>query len=425
MKVTLQSNRLFANLTLMLLFVSSFFLFSCATNSQAEETERERERERLEAEYKTFRETHFEDGSPILTKDTVFEGTDSLLVTFAGDIMAHKPNWARGHYDEIYEDIASELQESDLAFANMETPVCDSRDYSTYPEFNVHHEYVEAAIRAGFNVFSLSNNHTNDQGLTGIKATKAWFDKKRETTKDSERPVYAAGLKQDSDGPLSYEVIEKNGWTILYMAITEILNTPNSSSYIDYIAPSKKARAAFIQEIKQIQEKNPHDLFVLSVHCSEPEYILTVKESQKNYYFELLDAGVDVVWVNHPHVSKYWEIVPDENNVPRKLIFYSMGNTISAQRTNPSWNAPETNRDYTGEGYMAQVRFQKETDGVRIVHLNPILITTYITPNGLYVIKVLNDNLIETLKDESPRWSAYLAERKKLMEKITGKVTWR
>ncbi|MBP5753163.1 MAG: hypothetical protein J6W60_09965, partial [Treponema sp.] len=42
----------------------------------------------------------FEDGSPVLTSDTAFQGQDSLLVTFAGDLMAHKPNWDRGHFDE-------------------------------------------------------------------------------------------------------------------------------------------------------------------------------------------------------------------------------------------------------------------------------------------------------------------------------------
>ena len=73
----------------------------------------------------------FQDGTPVLTSETAFKGQDSLLVTFAGDLMAHKPNWDRGHFDEIYEDIKDKLHECPLVFANLETPVCYSKPIST------------------------------------------------------------------------------------------------------------------------------------------------------------------------------------------------------------------------------------------------------------------------------------------------------
>ena len=366
----------------------------------------------------------FQDGTPVLTSETAFKGQDSLLVTFAGDLMAHKPNWDRGHFDEIYEDIKDKLHECPLVFANLETPVCDSKPYSTYPNFNVHHEYVEAAIDAGFNVFSLTNNHTNDQFLDGINSTREWFAKKEAETKETQRPVYACGLKNKPEDSLTYRIIKQDDWTILFVSITEILNTNSYSTYIDYIPPTKTKRQAFIQEIKKLNDENPHDIFVLSIHCCDPEYVFTVTDSQRNYYLELLDAGVDVIWGNHPHVSKKWELVPDENNVPRKLIFYSMGNSISAQRTNPSFSAPSTNRDYTGEGYMTRVRFVRENDSIKIALIDPIILTTYINIHNRYQIKILNDDFISSIKTSRPVWSNYLQERKKLMEKISGTVKW-
>lgn len=371
-------------------------------------------------------ERRFADGTPVITAESAGSGGDSILLTFAGDIMAHTPNTSRGHYDKIYEDIEPLLRKSRLAFANMETPVDDSKDFSSYPNFNVHHTYPDAAVAAGFNVFSLANNHTNDQGLSGIKATQKYFAEKEDRTKWSARPVYASGLKDSPQSPYSYRVITDHSWTVLFLAVTEILNRSSYSGYINYVKSDEASRKEFIAYVKKLREEHPCDLFVLSVHCDEPEYVLTVKKSQREFYNRLLDAGVDVLWANHPHVSKEWEVVTGEDNVPSKIIFYAMGNTISAQRYKPEFKKPSATHEYTGDGYIAQLRFQKRKEGgVRITWVNPVLITTYITKDGLFIIKKLSDSFIEELTEEEHRdWAIYLEERKKLMEKIEGKTLW-
>src|SRR5574344_1747748 len=74
-------------------------------------------------------------------------------------------------YSDIYRDVQP-LRASDfLSFGNLEMPVADSLPLSTYPRFNVHGPYVDAAIAGGFDVFSLANNHSNDQGSRGIGET--------------------------------------------------------------------------------------------------------------------------------------------------------------------------------------------------------------------------------------------------------------
>ncbi len=371
-------------------------------------------------------EKTFADGSPVVTSRTAGSGGDSILLSFAGDIMAHTPNTARGHYDKIYEDIEPLIRQSRLSFANMETPVDDDKPFSSYPQFNVHHTYADAAIAAGFNVFSLANNHTNDQGLSGIRATQKYFAEKEEKTKWSSRPVYASGLKDSPQSPFSYRVITDHSWTVLFLAVTEILNQGSYSGYINYVKSDEASRNAFIDSVRKLREENPCDLFVLSVHCNEPEYVLSVKKSQREFYRKLLDAGVDVLWANHPHVSKEWEVITDQDNEASKIIFYAMGNTISAQRYKPAFKDPSDTHEYTGDGYIAQVRFQKKREGgVRITWVNPVLITTYITTDALFVIRRLDDAFIEELTEEQRRdWATYLEERKKLMEKIEGKTLW-
>ena len=103
-----------------------------------------------------------------------------------------------------------------------------------------------------------------------------------------------------------------------------------------------------------------------------------------------------------------------------------MGNTISGQRTNPQFAKPDTNRDYTGEGYITQVRFLKDSDSkLSIALVNPVIVTTYIAPDRFYEIRILDDKLIEKLNAEGQkRWGNYLRERKKLMEQFEGKTLW-
>lgn len=352
--------------------------------------------------------------------------SEPLTILFAGDIMDHKPNYLMDNFNDIYEDIKPVVSSADLSLANIEAPVDDSRPFSTYPCFNMKNSYVQAAIDAGFNVFSLANNHTNDQGLNGILATYDYFEKKEAETAETERPVYACGVKKKENDPdLTYKVIEVKGWTILFAAVTEILNAPNYKKYIDFLNPAQETRKAFVERLVTLRKDNPCDLFILSIHCCEPEYIRPVNKSQNVFYKQLLENGIDIVWANHPHVAKDWEIFGSkETGIQNKIIFNAMGNTISAQRTNPQFKAPETERDYTGDGYMIKVTFDKN-DQLSITNVEPHIITTYINPKWNYVIKKLDDDLFESLKKEDRiTWAKYLRDRKKLMEKVKGIETW-
>ena len=347
-----------------------------------------------------------------------------LSLVFAGDIMAHAPNYRPGNFDKIWRDIKPLVSGADLAFANVEAPVADSIPWSTYPQFNMHSEYVEAAIKAGFNVFSLANNHTNDQYLKGMMETKRYFD--------TRNGVWACGLKENSGDPLTYKIIEKGGWKILFVAITELLNSGDFAGYIDYYPSTEKRRSQLIGELKGLRASSECDLFVLSIHCDEPEYELSVTENHRAFYKKIIEeCGADIIWANHPHVVKpfeetaastlYTEKLGQKNR--RALIMYANGNTISAQRTNPQFTAPATPRDNTGDGLILKIKAEKTPSGeVTLSDLEPHLISTYITPGHQYVVKMLEDGFIEALdRAEIESWAGYLRERKKIMEGIIKK----
>ena len=130
--------------------------------------------------------------------------TKQIKLLFGGDIMAHKPNFNMKNYSKIWDGIRTIVQESDLAFANIEAPVADSLPYSSYPNFNMHGEYPEQAIEAGFNVFSLINNHSNDQGLGGIQETYEWSEKIEKKYAEAGNPLYFSGLKKEPDATADF-----------------------------------------------------------------------------------------------------------------------------------------------------------------------------------------------------------------------------
>ena len=340
----------------------------------------------------------------------------NLTLLFAGDIMAHKPNYSMSDYSLIWKDIAPLARSCDFSFANIEAPVDDSIPYATYPRFNMHSEYPEAAISAGFNVFSLVNNHSNDQGLSGIKHTREWAEKTEKIYKGKEREVFFSGLKESGGEAIGYKIIKKNGWTIIFCAVTELLNEKKYTEYMDYVPPA--AREALENRIRQIRAENPCDIFILSIHANVPEYIRSVSASQRAYYYKLLD----------PHVVQEREFIGKKSERRfSKLILYANGNTISAQRYKPAFDTPDAPHEYTGDGLLYKVLYyKKEEGGIAILHETEAhYITTYITTAYQFVIKYLDDDFIDYLRDvERIDWMRYIAARKTVMENTRVRKTW-
>lgn len=344
--------------------------------------------------------------------NSTIQNDSRITLVFAGDIMAHQINYTAGNFAEIWRDIKPIVKNSDLAFANLEAPVNDKMEWSTYPQFNMHSEYVHAAIEAGFNVFSLANNHTNDWYLDGIRATRQFFN----STKD----VWACGIKEKNGSPLTYRLIQKNDWKILFAAVTEILNRPDFASYIDYY-PQKK-HGKLVEELKALAKNNPHDLFVLSVHTDEEEYKTTVTESHKKFFKTLAsECGIDIIWANHPHVSKKFEKIDLEDG-RQTFIMYANGNTISGQRTKPSFNKQPNERDLTGDGLLFKIVCSKSR---KFDSIDSYFITTLIKSNGQYVIRLVDDDLIHSLDRAGvDHWKKYLVERRKLFDSLKEKSKW-
>ncbi len=348
----------------------------------------------------------------ILLLPTLVSADSDITLLFGGDVMAHNSNYAVKDFNDIWKDVKPIIQGSDLAFANIEAPVDSTRPVSSFPQFNMSAGYLQAAIDAGFSVFSLTNNHSNDQGLMGMQETFKTCEKLTEKYAESGRELYFSGLKKSSEDGFNYSIIEKNGWKILFFPVTESLNSFEAHKYMNYVYPEAENKHRFAAFIKKLKARVGCDLFILSFHTNEPEYVRAVSDSQKQFYKELVDSGVDILWANHAHIIKDREIGE------RTLIMYSNGNTISGQRYSPNLTMenPNTMRDNTGDGLFYEVTLSKDASGaITIKKTKPYFVTTYITPMREFVLKPMNQNFIDWLRETGqPKWAGYIERRLKI-----------
>lgn len=353
------------------------------------------------------------------------ESNDEIKLLFAGDIMAHTNNYHISSFDKIWRDVKYLIDGNDLVFANIEAPVDTTKPVSSYPNFNMPQNYVQAAVDAGFNVFSLCNNHSNDQYLDGIKETLKTVDRICEQAAKNATPrsLYFSGLKHSKESEFSYNIIEKSGWKILFLPMTELLNRPDFSEYINYIKTDDASRNEFIDYVKKLRENNPCTLFILSFHTAEPEYTRNITSRQEKFYKELIKNGVDIIWANHAHIIKNRKIIVDTETNCDKLIMYANGNTISGQRRNPDLTSknPNGERDNTGDGLFYKVTLKKDNKGsVKIKKCEPIFITTYINTANEFVLKPLNQDFVNYLYSV-PRtnWAKYIERRININQEAT------
>lgn len=412
------------------LLISCFTVISCASKPTVEENKIEINETIINDDVQTesilniSEETlQNQESEPVedVKSETVNDENISINLLFAGDIMAHSENYNISSFDKIWKDVKTTISEVDLAFANIESPIDTTKAPSSYPTFNMPKEYLDAVIDAGFDVFSLCNNHTNDQGLNGIQETIKTTSAVTRELEEKNHQLYFSGLKQKGE-TYTHNIIEKNGWKILFLPITELLNSPKNSDYINFVSPGKESRTKFIEYCKKLREENPCDLFILSVHTSEPEYTRAITDKQNDFYMNLLDAGVDILWANHAHIIKDRKFIFNAENKSQKIIMYANGNTISGQRRNPALSSqnPNGERDNTGDGLLYSLTLEKENGKIKIANAKPIFITTYINTANEYVIKKLDDEFVAYLEEVGRKdWAQYIKRRIKITNSET------
>lgn len=205
----------------------------------------------------------------------------------------------RNGYDSLFAPVKDFVTSFDLAVLNLEGTVTGNESLSLKDKnilrFTFESIALDAVFNTGFDIVSLSNNHTSDFGREGFL----------ETTKNLE----ARNLKYFGDYFNESEtlVVEKKGLKIAFVGFNEF------------------AYKNFDQVLERIKKaSNENDVVFVFAHFGEEYKDFGNSFQQKNARM-FIDSGADAVIGAHPHVVQDIEIYKD------KPIFYSLGNFVFDQ----------------------------------------------------------------------------------------------
>lgn len=292
-----------------------------------------------------------------------------------GDNMIHEPIYRYGlnhggSFAYLYENFKEIIKESDIAVINQETPLVDDPNlYGEYPRFGTPAEVGQAIADAGFTIVTCATNHALDRGSGGVDFTKKFLEA---------RGIKCLGIQTGEEKDyIPYEIIARNGirFALLnYTFGTNGMPLPEENPHMVHLLEDEDRIRADIE-----QAREDADFVLVFAHwgteeTSEPDSF------QKRWAEVFLDCGTDVVVGTHPHALQPCEILEDEKG-HRMLIYYSLGNFISAQ------SVKECTR-----GGMASFTVSLTAEGLRVTEysLQPLTIRWH--EDGKFMTEVSDEN---------------------------------
>ncbi len=256
----------------------------------------------------------------ITTEPPVIINTVTLIAV--GDNLIHGPLVTAGTkfgFDKFYHRIKDTISAADLAIINQESCFTyDASQYSGYPRFASPIGVGEAAIAAGFDVFTLATNHTWDKGEQLILDTLDFFSKRPEAL-----PI---GIHETVDTLYEPVIIEKNDIKIA------LLNFSYGSNRTQQVwwrmnTLSNNNKDAIQTMLQKAEEKA--DITIVIPHWGV-EYKHTPNSYQISWAKFFTENGADIIIGHHPHVVQPMMTVEADNG-NTAICYYSLGNFISNQ----------------------------------------------------------------------------------------------
>lgn len=291
-----------------------------------------------------------------VTKKTEKESKELSLV-MVGDCLIHKFVYTDAkesdgtyNFDKMFSEVKDLISGHDLAYYNQESNIGGkSLGLSAYPRFNSPEEIGDTMVNLGFNLVSLANNHTMDKKEAGvINSVNYW--------KTKPGVYYSGEALSESDRNDNIKVLEKNGIKYAFLSYTTVTNglvPDNGKEYLTNIYSDEKAKS----DIDKIKDKA--DFIIVAMHWGE-EYVTDPNESQKKIASYLSSLGVNLIIGNHAHSIQPVQMIGDT------LVFYALGNFISAQ---------DTPNKLTGAIAYAKVKL--EDNKIKFYDISADLIYTY------------------------------------------------
>ena len=251
------------------------------------------------------------------------EQKPSLRLMAVGDIMLGRTVAKRlnGDYTIPFSEVKPFLQQSDILFGNLESPISDkgTKVYGKGITLRADPKAITGIKDAGFDIISLANNHILDYHKPALTQTIEILNANK---------ILHCGAGENINQAREPVIIDRNGLKVAFLAYTDMSEYFFSSEKYNFLAKSDREGVAprkldyIIEDINSVRDKT--DLVVISLHWGVEESF-DVTDKMIEFSHMLIDSGADVILGHHPHQLQAIEIYKN------KPIAYSMGNFIFDQ----------------------------------------------------------------------------------------------
>lgn len=297
------------------------------------------------------------------------QDTDDTLVklSFVGDI-----NLARGA-DSIADSYGASVlfsqtkslwSDSDAVYGNLECVLLEDgvsytarRDRSSIV-LAANRAYTQDLADAGLTILQLSNNHSLDYGVKGLRSTIEGL---------SSVGIEYLGAGESAEEAATPYLQTINGVTVAFFAVSDV-NPRGVSATESRAGTATFANSDIFQKIYAIRSEV--DVVIVGAHWGN-EYVAAPNETQEDYAHALIDAGADIVIGGHAHTIEPIEYYQDG------VVFYGMGSFVH----DSSWTR-------TRDGI--EVDFLIDQDGSSRIVVNPLRLTNSIpslVSEGFYALR--------------------------------------
>lgn len=199
---------------------------------------------------------------------------------------------------------------ANISFANLESPFNNTGSRVTQGlTFKAEPNTIEGLTAGGFDILSTANNHSYDQGKTGVTYTLDWLQ---------QNGIKSVGTGLDCH---SGTILESNGLKFGYLAYSYAAFNDGGRTPDPMVCDWNDQQ----QIATDITALKPQvDFVIVSAHMGT-EYKRKPEPANSEGAHAAIDAGADLFIGHHPH----WMQTIEEYK--GKYIFYSLGNFVFDQ----------------------------------------------------------------------------------------------
>lgn len=251
------------------------------------------------------------------------EPKTELTICFTGDLLLDRgvrEQINKRGVSSLFKSVAPVFLKSDYVVANLECPVTDKK----YP---VHKRYIFRAEpeclpylkTAGISHLVMANNHTYDQGRSGIKDT--WDN----ILKNKMTPVGCGSNQERACEPV---IIKKEKIQVALFS-SVLLPLENWSYLPDSLGVCQASATELEERIRIFKSMNKEMKVVVILHWGA-EFQESPSVEQRQQAIALIDSGADAIIGHHPHV------IQKMDKYKGSPIFFSLGNFVFDQSYLPA-----------------------------------------------------------------------------------------